>query len=295
MSPGGGAGDASANTRAILIMIFSGGLLSVNDSFIKALQLDGMHVFEVVFFRNFFALISLLPLYVRTGPRQLLTRRLGLHVVRNILQAVSMTLWFWALAFLALAEATTLGFTSPVYTSIGAIIFLAEPPKRERWLATGIGPAGVLIFIRPGFGEVNIGVWMITGPAITGAAVKLMAKSLTRTETPTTIVVYMSQILTIITFVPALFVWSWPEPGQWLQLIAIGVVGAIAHVLATEAYKLDEVTALEPVIFTRLIWAAAIGFFTFGEFPGLWSWAGAAVIIFGAALLMRAEAQSGNG
>ena len=102
----GGAVGASANTRAILIMILSGGLLSVNDSFIKALQLDGMHVFEVVFFRNFFALISLLPLYARGGPRQLLTRRLGLHVVRNILQAVSMTLWFWALAFLALAEAT---------------------------------------------------------------------------------------------------------------------------------------------------------------------------------------------
>ncbi len=64
-----GTGGASVNTRAILMMILSGGLLSVNDSFTKALQLDGTHVSEVVFFRNFFALISLLPLYVRTGPR----------------------------------------------------------------------------------------------------------------------------------------------------------------------------------------------------------------------------------
>jgi drug/metabolite transporter (DMT)-like permease len=201
---------AVSNTGAI--MILSGGLLSVNASFIKALQLDGMHVFEVVFFRNFFALISLLPLYAKLGVRQLLTQRLGLHLVRNILQAVSMTLWFWALAFLALAEATTLGFTSPVYTSIGALIFLAEPSRRVRWLAIGIGLAGVLIFIRPGFGEVNMGVWVITAAAITGAAVKLMTKSLTRTETQTTIVVYMSLILTIITFVPALFVWTWPQP-----------------------------------------------------------------------------------
>ena len=121
-----------------------------------------------------------------------------------------------------------------------------------------------MIFIRPGFGEVNVGVWLVTGAAITGAAVKLMTKSLTCTETPTTIVFYMSLILTSITFVSALFVWTWPEPEQWLQLIAIGIVGAIAHVLATEAYKLGEVTALEPVKFIRLIWAAAIGFFAFG-------------------------------
>ncbi|MAF50054.1 MAG: DMT family transporter [Rhodospirillales bacterium] len=286
-----GAPDgASNNIRAILIMILSGGILSVNDAFIKALQLDGMHVFEVVFFRNLFALISLLPLYARLGARQLLTGRLGLHIVRNILQAVSMTLFFWSLAFLALAEAATLSFTSPIYTSIGAIIFLAEPSLRVRWIAIAIGLAGMLIFIRPGFAEINIGVWMVTGAAITGAAVKLMTKSLTRTEAPTTIVVYMSLILAIVTLVPALLVWTWPEPSQWTQLVGIGVLGAIAHVLATEAYRLGEVTALEPVIFTRVIVSAAIGYVAFGEFPGLWSWAGAAVIIAGAALLMRAEA-----
>jgi len=286
----GALDGASNNIRAILIMILSGGILSVNDAFIKALQLDGMHVFEVVFFRNLFALISLLPLYARLGARQLLTGRLGLHIVRNILQAVSMTLFFWSLAFLALAEAATLSFTSPIYTSIGAIIFLAEPSLRVRWIAIAIGLAGMLIFIRPGFAEINIGVWMVTGAAITGAAVKLMTKSLTRTEAPTTIVVYMSLILAIVTLVPALLVWTWPEPSQWTQLVGIGVLGAIAHVLATEAYRLGEVTALEPVIFTRVIVSAAIGYVAFGEFPGLWSWAGAAVIIAGAALLMRAEA-----
>ncbi|NQV57633.1 MAG: DMT family transporter [Rhodospirillales bacterium] len=272
-----------------MIMILSGGLLSVNDSIIKALLNDHMHVFEVVFFRNLFAFSVLAPLYLRFGVRQLLTQRLGYHVVRNILQAVSMTLWFWSLAYLALAEATTLGFASPVYTSIAAIIFLAEPSRPMRWAAIIIGLIGVVIFIRPGFGDINIGVWMITAASISGAAVKIMTKSLTRTDTPTTIVLYMSLILAVVSFIPALFVWTWPQPIQWAQLIAIGIMGAAAHVLATQAYKLGEVTALEPVIFTRLIWAAAIGFFAFSEVPGLWSWVGAGVIICGAMLLMRSE------
>ena len=64
-------------------MILSGGLLSVNDAFIKAPQLDGMHAFEVVFFRNLFALISLMPLYAKLGVRRLLTRRPGLHVEKR--------------------------------------------------------------------------------------------------------------------------------------------------------------------------------------------------------------------
>ena len=273
----------------ILFMVISAGLISANDAVIKSLIGEGVHPIEIVFFRNLFGALALAPLYVRLGIGALRTQRFGFHLFKNCLQTVSIVAYFWSLAFIPLADAAALGFMNPIYASIGAILFMREPSRIMRWMSIAIGFVGMLIIIRPGFAQANVGVLLVVGATIIGAVARLMTKSLIRTDSAAIIVVYMSVTVTIATFIPALFVWSSPSPTQWLWFAAIGVMGSAGHVLMTEALKLGDVTAVEPVTYTRLVWAAFFGFAVFGDIPGIWTWVGGVVIVIGAILLLRAE------
>ena len=115
-------------------------------------------------------------------------------------------------------------------------------------------------------------------------------KSLARTEGTATIVAYMSLLMTPITLIPALFVWQWPTAGQFALLAAIGGLGSLGHLCFVQAYKFADVSVVEPVIFTRLIWAALIGFLLFGEVPGVWVWIGGGTIVAATSYIARREA-----
>lgn len=275
--------------RAFFLMGLSVGMLACLDAIVKIINSQGMHPFEIVFFRNVFGLVALLPFFMRIGFKELKTQRPMFHICRGGIHAAAMIMWFWALTVIPLADATALNFIMPVFASIGAIIFMNERSKLMRWVSVGIGFLGMLIILRPGFEEVDFGTWVVLCGAIFMAISKLMAKSLTRSERPSTIVAYMSLVLTFISFVPAVFVWTWPTSEIWLWLMITGFVGSLAHVIQAQSFKEGDVTLVEPAGFLRLIWAAAIGYIIFGEIPQIWSWIGAVVIMTGVILLLRSE------
>lgn len=277
------------NGRAILLMILSVAMLALVDGIAKAVAAEGLHPFMIAFFRNLFGMMAMAPFFLRTGLAGLKTTRLGMHLGRGAVHAVSMLCWFTALTLVPLAEATAMSFSSPVFASIGAVLILGERSRPIRWASVAIGFAGMLIILRPGIQDWNLGATLLIIGAVCIAAVKLMVKSLSRTDTPATIVAIMSITLTIYTLVPALFVWQWPSAGMLLMLAAMGALGTAAHVVQTYSYRDGEITLVEPSGYLRLVWAAAVGFILFAEAPEAWTWAGAAVIIFGATLLLRKE------
>jgi drug/metabolite transporter (DMT)-like permease len=149
----------------------------------------------------------------------------------------------------------------------------------------------MLLILRPGFREIYLGTLVVFCGAIFTAISKLMTKSLTRSESPTTIVAYMSLTLTFISFIPAIFVWAWPTLEIWFWLVSAGMIGSLAHVIQVQSFKEGDVTLVEPAGFLRLIWAAAVGYIIFEEIPEIWSWIGAIVIMVGVVLLLRSEAK----
>ena len=284
----------SPNMLAIVLMVISVGMLAALDSIVKFAAVEGMHPIEIVFFRNLFGLVALAPLFMRHGLGQLRTKRLGFHLARSGIHGLSMMAWFWAITLIPLADATALSFVIPIYASVGAILFLGEPSQFIRWFAIALGFAGMLIILRPGFAEVGLGSWLVVFSAIAVAISKLMVKSLSRTDSPATIVFFMSFTVTGMTFIPALFFWTWPSAEVWIALVMLGFAGTAAHVTQTNAYKIGDVTAVEPMAYFRLIWAALFGFVLFGEVPEIWTWIGTAVIVTGAILLARSEARVGR-
>ena len=281
----------SKNIRAILLMTVSVGMLAALDGIVKIVNNLGMHPFEIAFFRNVFGLIALIPFFMRIGFNELKTRRLKMHLGRGCIHAASMITWFWALTVIPLADATALSFMVPVFASIGAIFIMHEPSQISRWISIIIGFIGMIVILRPGFADISFGTWLVLGGTIFVATSKLMTKSLSRTESPSTIVAYMSFTVTIISFVMASFVWTWPTLEMWLWFIALGGMGSIAHVMQVQSYKDGEITMVEPATFLRLVWAALVGFVVFGEVPQIWSWIGGGIIMVGIFMLIRSEAK----
>ena len=270
-------------------MVLSVALLAGVDTFVKVVAKD-LHTFEIVFFRNFFGAIFLLPFVLRPGFHQLRTKRIGFHAMRGVLHVIAMSSWFFALTLIPIAEATALSFILPMWASIGAIIFLGEPNRLSRWLSIALGIIGMLIIIRPGIVPITIGVLLVPLSSLAAAGVKIMTKSLARTDTPLTIIAYMSVILTLFSFIPAIFVWKTPSLAALGMMALMGAFGTLAHYFMTAAYRDGELTAVEPFTYVRLIWAAIIGYVFFSEAPVLWTWAGSAVIVAGAIYLARIEA-----
>jgi drug/metabolite transporter (DMT)-like permease len=277
-------------TRGILYMIAASALISANDAAIKVLITQGFHSLEVVFLRNLFGVLAFLPFYWRLGLHSLRTERFGFHLLKNVLQTGSIACYFWALGLINLADAAALGFMQPIFSSIGAILFMGERSRAIRWICIVIGVAGMLILLSPGLtGTLNLGTLLVVAATIVGAAVRLMTKNLIRTDSASTIVIYLSVTVTVLTFIPSLFVWVWPTFWQWVLFGAIGASGSACFWLMTEALKHGDVTAIEPMNYTRLVWAAFFGMLIFGNVPGLATWLGGAIIITGAILLLRVE------
>lgn len=248
-----------------------------------------MHPWEVGFFRNLFGFLMFAPVMLRSGLDLLRTERLGLHIARGSLNGVSMLCWFTALAIMPLAEATSVSLTGPLFVTLGAIIFLGEKVRARRWIALGAGVVGTFIIIRPGYAEVSTGTMLVLGSGLLVAGSKLMAKKLSQTDGTMTIVAYLSLVMTIVTFIPAMFVWRTPTLIEIGWLALIGALGSTGHLLVVRAYKYADVSAVEPVTFSRLVFAALAGYLAFGEIPDIWVWVGGGVIVAATSYIAHRE------
>lgn len=233
---------------------------------------------QVVFFRNFFAMLFMLPWFVRAGAISLRTPRLNLYLWRSVIGLAAMMLWFTALAHLPLAEATALNFTAPLFATVAAALMLGEVVRARRWTATAIGFAGVLVILRPGFQELT---WLMALPIVAAAFQALSiitVKKLSRTEPATAIVFFMNLLLTPLSLVPALFVWQWPSWWALGLVVLIGFVGVFSHIAFTRAYEIADASAMLPFDYTKLPFVALFAYVLYGEVPDLWTWIGAGII-----------------
>jgi len=275
---------------AFLFAMMNGAIRLLGDG-VYAGEAGNMHPFQIAFLRNFFALSLMLPWVLRQGPGVFRTRRLNVHFWRAGVGLVAMLCWFSAVAYLPLAEAVALNFTVPLFATAGAAIFLGEVVRARRWTATVIGFLGVVIILRPGFAEFTP---LMTLPVIAAcfmATSVLIVKSLSGTEQPTAIVLYMNVLLTPLSLLPAVFVWRWPTLMELGLGLFIGVCAVLAHISFTRAFARTDASAIMPFDYARLPFVALLGYLLFGELPDAWTWVGAAVIAAAAIYIAQREAK----
>ncbi len=237
-----------------------------------------MHAFEIVFFRNLFALFIMAPLMFRAGLKELKSRQPRLQLLRSCFGILAMALWFYGLSLVPLADATALSFTAAIFGSVAASLFLRERMRLRRWTAVITGFIGALIILRPGFHSVEPGAWIVLASSVFWALALVTVKRLSSTDSIVCIVAWNTVLLTLFSLPLALPVWTTPSVEQLGWLLLVGLLATLGHLAMTNAFRLANATAVFPVDFTRLLWASLLGFLLFAEVPDAATWIGGALI-----------------
>ena len=252
---------------------------------------ETLSTFEIAFFRNFFGLLALLPLLTRSAPGVFRTKQLPLYLLRSTIGIGSMLCGFWAIGNLPMAQAISLSYSTPLFVTIAATIWLGEQVRRRRWTAVILGFIGVLVIVRPGTEGFSAGSLVAVAAAVLSSIVAIQIKQLSRIDPPDTIVFYTYVFWVPLSLVPALFAWTWPQGIAWLWLVAIGIFGTGGQLLWTRALKLGEVSALTPISFMQLPLVAGLAWILFDEAITGWTVAGAAIIFGANAYIAHREAR----
>lgn len=245
---------------------------------------------EVAFFRNAFGLLALLPMLLRPGRAPLKTQQLPRYFVRSAIGLGSMLCAFWALGHLPLAQAVSLSYSTPLFVTIAAVLWLGETVRVRRWAAVVVGFIGVLVIVRPGTAGFTAGSLVAVGAAVLSSLVAIQIKQLTRVDSADTVVLYTYVFWVPLSLVPALFVWAWPTGSAWLWLLATGVLGTVGQLLWTRALRLGEVSALTPISFLQLPLVTLFGWLLFNETVDRWTIIGAGIILAANAYIAHREA-----
>jgi drug/metabolite transporter (DMT)-like permease len=263
------------------------GLIRYATAYLPALELG--------FLRSSIAVVLTLPWLIQARAFPLPRRNLGLYLLRGALEVVGIATWFLSLGLMQAADVVALGFTTPLFSSLLAALFLGERIRLRRSLAILVGMLGALMIVRPGdlLGGGAVG-WAAALPLIASAAAgasRMVGRRLSQTEPAVTIVASLG-VLTA----PALLPHALPG-WQAITAVGFGLAAAIAaislsgHVFMVRALRLEGVAALAPYEFAQMLTAVAFGAAVLGEWPDAWTWAGSAVILSAAVYTVRREAQ----
>ncbi|WP_375593110.1 DMT family transporter [Algihabitans albus] len=289
----------SPNLEGALWMLASALVFTANGVLVKALAETGMSFFQIALARAGFALLAILPFVYLAGWRALRTAYPGTHVIRAVCGAGAMLSGFYALSHLPLADVTAIGFTTPLFATILAILFLGETVRWRRWTATLVGFGGVLIMLRPGAllsgeGIALDGFLAALGMAAGIAVAVIMVKRLPKSEHQAVMLLWFCLASIALAVVPAIQAWQNPSLEQWLMLAGVGVIGVSGQSLIIRAYRAGEASFVAPFDYSKILFAMAFGFLFFAEIPEIWTLAGAAVIVASSLYIAQREVKLGT-
>jgi drug/metabolite transporter (DMT)-like permease len=276
--------------KAIGFKLISALLFAAMSALVRRLG-DVAPVGQMVFFRSAFAILPVVVIYavrgeltsaVRTG------RPLG-QLGRGLLSIGGMFTNFSALTRLPLADATAISFASPLITVALAAVILKERVRIYRWSAVLVGFAGVIVMLVPHF---DIGRYAVEGAAaataigslfaitsaVCNAGTVIQTRRLTQSETTPSIVFYFSLVCAIAGALTLPFAWHTPTGSELVALIALGVLGGVAHIFLTESYRFASASVVAPFDYTSMLWALLLGYWLFGELPSALVYVGATIV-----------------
>jgi drug/metabolite transporter (DMT)-like permease len=282
-APAADAGKAGLNRNSLgalltmLAMLCFAGM----DAISKTLVVD-YAVGQIMWIR--YGLLCLFALFIarRRGVRAAVrANRPWLQIGRSLVAVVEAATFILAFRYLPLAETHAVAATSPLIVIALGVVFLGERAGLARWLAVAAGLVGVLLIVRPGFRTFDWPLLLPLAGAVLWAGYQILTRLAARHDQPDTSLLWSA----IVAFIAMSFVgpleWRWPSAAAWALLVAISLIGSVAHYALIKALDYAEAGALQPYAYTLLVWATALGFLVFGNVPDNWTILGAVIVVAG--------------
>ena len=186
-------------------------------------------------------------------------------VLRGLVHSIGVTLWFYAMSVMPVAEVTAIGFLTYIFVSIGASIFLKEKLHRHRLAAILISFIGALIVLRPGFKVIESGQLGMLMATVVFTVSYLIAKIVSKERSSSEIVAMLSIFTTIFLIPSAIYSWEPLSIKAFLILSFTALIATVGHITMTKAIKAAPMVVTQPILFLQLVWASMVGLFIFNE------------------------------
>ena len=286
-------GRLHPSIRGLLWAIASGLLFVLLNAQMRGLSL-ALPPFQTQFLRYVFGLVVMLPFILRSGIGAYRPHTVKGQFLRGGVHTLGLCLWFIAIPHISLADTTALGFTTPIFIMVGAVLMLGERLRWERWIAAAIGFAGVLIVVAPklsgsGGGSGFLLVMLASSPMF--AASFLLTKTLTRFDRTEVIVVWQAITVTLCSLPLGLLNWHPPSAWQWASFLLCGLLGSAGHYCLTRSFSVADISATQSVKFLELVWAAVLGWLVFSDAPSRSTLIGGIVICGSTLWIARRESR----
>ena len=283
-------------TLGILLILAAGLLLASQDALSKSLTAV-YPLLLVVWLRYLSESVLMLALFApRMGLNLLRTQRPWLQLVRG-LSLVAITLLFYsALRFIPLGEATAVIFLAPLVVIVLSATWLKEHISRGLWLSVGVGLLGVLLIVRPGGALFTPAILLPLGAAFCFGLYQLLTRRLSSTDHPATSNFLSALVGTLSVSVLLPWFWQTPTLVDGLLMATLGATAMTGHMLLTHAYRFGSAASLAPFTYVQIVTATVLGMLFFDHTPDLWAILGMVVIILsGFALAWSQHRATANG
>lgn len=280
---------ASNPARGIAMMLLCVLLFSCMDAAVKLATVD-YPIGQIVFFRN---LVAFLPIafYIRAsgGIAALRTDRFHVHFLRTLFGLGAMVAGFLGYSFLPLGDAVALEQSGPIFLTALSVPLLGERVGIRRWSAVIVGFVGVLIMTRPGAGVFNPAALLSLTSALLYAVAMIAIRKMSRSEPAAAIVFYFTAIGATAGALTLPFSWHTPDGAGLLVLVSIGLLGGLAQITMTLAFRLAPVALIAPFGYAGLVFAMTFGFFIWGDVPDAYLLTGAAIVVASGLYILHRE------
>ena len=279
--------------RGVLLAYAAYAAYACSDASVKLLH-GALDPFAVTFLGAVLGLVALPFLRVpgegwrapfRTVDRRLWMLRAGAAACGSLGSVVAFTR-------LPMAEAFALIFLLPAFVTLLSVLCLRERVGWRRWAAVAAGFAGVLVVLRPGFRELNLGHLGALFGGLSGAVMIVVMRALGGRERPVSL--FAAGLFGPIAVCGVLMLpgFAWPTPAQWACLAGYGLLGALASVLIMLASAQAPASLVAPPQYSQMLWGVLFGAVLFGDQPDGWTFVGAGVIVgAGLATFVREKAR----
>ena len=274
----------SNNLRAILLTMSGSFFAVLMEALIRAAQYDS-NVYTIGFFRFFFGLIIIFPYLVKNKFTPYKTKNFKYYVIRGLFNLPMMIFGFGALVYVPFEQFKAMHFLSPIIVVLLSFVIFREKIYLYRIFALLIGFAGMLIIVRPGIIEFNIGTIMILISLTFWSFIIILSKFVSKDDSPITMVTYQYTLMTFFSLPLAIFFWVTPSLTSLIYVFVGAISGTILHLSLALSYKYADLSVTQPIWFTGLIFGSGIGYFAFNETPDLWTWLGG-IVVFSSVLVI---------
>lgn len=267
-------------TRGILWMLATMLCFITLDAIMKHLM-EHLHLVQVTWARFFFATIVAIIVCGRRLPGLAISRHPKGQLLRSVFLMTTTGLFNAGIRTTPLATATTIMFLNPVLVTILSIPILGEKVTASRWFGVFFGLLGALLVVRPwqeGLGAYGYGVLFLLLAAFFNANYQILTRQV-RGDDPLTSLLYTAAAGAVVTSLMVPWFWTWPSAIEWLLLAGSGLAGGLGHLFLIRSFRSAPASVVAPFGYSSLVWATIFGLVIWGDWPDLWTWAGAALII----------------